>query len=224
MSSEAFILALLLSESNRLYVRLARSNAELRREQANKLLNLDAVTASISHELQQPLGIIMRDGVEASELLQDTQPDLEELRLTLSELNRAAFRAGEVLKNIRVLFGKDRQRQEQIDLNETALEALRALRRELEEHAVEIRTDLARDLPPVTGHASQLVEVILNLLHNAVDAMDTVKDENRLLKLRTSQDGNRMLMIEVQDSGPGIDPETRQRVFEPFVTTKSQWM
>ena len=224
VSSEAVILALLLSESNRLYARLARSNAELRRERDNKLMTLDAVTASMSHELSQPLGAILRNSDVALEVLGEAEPDLEELRLLTSDVNFAAGRSRDVLKNIRVLFGKATEQHEQVDLNETTRGALRTARRELEEHGVDIRTNLASVLPPVSGRASQLQEVILNLLHNAVEAMDTVKDENRVLELRTGHDGGRALIVEVQDSGPGIDPGAQERIFEPFITTKPHGM
>jgi signal transduction histidine kinase len=107
-----------------------------------------------------------------------------------------------------------------MDLNEIALGALRILRAELEDHGVITRTELTSQLPLVMGHSGQMQEVILNLVHNAIEAMDTIKDGHRVLQLKTDHHGRDAIAVAIEDSGPGIDPERFGDIFDPFVTTK----
>jgi signal transduction histidine kinase len=129
-------------------------------------------------------------------------------------------RANEILQNIRALFGKGAQGPERIDVNETALAALGVLRGALDEHDVSIRSELKPDVPDIVGHRGQLQEVIINLLQNAVEAMDAIQDDRRVLTVRTRRDGDKAIVVEVEDTGPGIDARSLDKVFEAFVTTK----
>jgi signal transduction histidine kinase len=131
-------------------------------------------------------------------------------------------RASQVLGNLRVLFGNVASKYEPVNLNEAALAALRALRGELHDHAVTADVKLAPDLPLVMGHAGQMREVFTNLFHNAIEAMHTVKVDRPMLKVTTKPDGGKAIVVEVEDSGPGIDPEKLDNIFEAFVTTKPQ--
>jgi len=131
-------------------------------------------------------------------------------------------RAGQVLDNLRVLYGNIARKYERFNINDAALKALAALRTDLKNHAVTADVELASELPLVTGHAGQLQEVITNLLHNAVEAMDAVKVDHRVLKVRTRLDGAKAVVVEVEDSGPGIDPKRLDNIFDAFVTTKPQ--
>jgi signal transduction histidine kinase len=218
--TSSIVLIVLLAETTRLYMRLARSNAMLRREQANKLMNLEAVVASISHEMRQPITAMSANCAAAIRFVQREPPDLAETRAALEDAQADCRRADEILDDIRALFGRADQTQERIDVNETVLAAVRAMRWAFNEHGVSARTDLKPDVPNIVGHRGQLQEVITNLLQNAVEAMAASKDERRVLTVRTERDRDEAIVVEVEDTGPGIDAESRDKVFDAFVTTK----
>ena len=218
--TSSIVLIVMLAETTRLYMRLARSNAMLRREQDNKLMSLEATAASISHEVRQPMAAISANSAAAIRLIQHEPPDLAEALAALRDVQSDSLRASEILQDIRSLFGQRAQGQERIDVNETALAALRALRSAFEEHDVSVRSELKPDVPHIVGHRSQFQEVIINLLQNAVEAMATTKDDRRLLTVRTKRDGDKAIVVEVEDTGPGIDVSTLDKVFEAFMTTK----
>jgi signal transduction histidine kinase len=218
--TSSIVLTVMLAETTRLYMRLARSNAMLRREQANKLMNLEAVVASISHEIRQPIAAMSVSSAAAIRLLQREPPDLAEARSALKDVQSDGRRANAILQDIRALFGKGDQEQERIDINETALAALQAVRGALDDHRVSVRSELKPDLPHVIGHGGQLQEVVVNLLQNAVEAMGAIEDDRRVLTVRTTRDGDKAIVVEVEDSGPGIDAKSLDKVFDAFVTTK----
>ena len=218
------VLVVLLAETTKLYSRLVRSNAMLQRERNNKLMNLEALAASISHEVRQPLSAIVYNGGTALEFLEHVPPNLEEARSALSDIVSDGHRASEVFDSIRAMLKTTEQELEPIDLNEVALGALRLLRRELEDHGVTTHTELIPALPQVMGHKSQLQQVIVNLVHNAVEAMDAVDAGSRMLRLKTQHDDRDAVIMAIQDSGPGIDPEKLDGIFDTFVTTKPQGM
>jgi signal transduction histidine kinase len=217
------VLAVLLAETTRLYARLARSNMMLQRERNNKLMNLEAMAASISHEVKQPLAAIVMRGGAALRFLGRERPDLDEARLALKGIINEGRRASQIFDNLRVLFGKTGRAHEPIDVNEVTREALRTLRSDLMDHDITTRAELASELPLVMGHRGQLQEVIVNLVHNAIEAMDTVKDNPRVLQVTTEQHDGKIILA-VEDSGPGIDPQKLESIFEAFVTTKPNGM
>jgi signal transduction histidine kinase len=216
----SYVLAALFAERRENEARLGRSNALLEHERNNKLMSLAATAAAISHELKQPLTAITANGHASLRLLEGAPPDLEEARSAVNDVISDAYRAGQVLDNLRVLFGKLDREQEPIDVNQVAVRALRSLRAELSDHRVAASLDLASELPPIRGHGGQLQEVILNLFHNAIEAMDAIKAERRVLNVRTRSDGANAVVVEVEDSGPGIDPAHLENIFDAFVTTK----
>ena len=218
----AYVLAALFAERRDSEARLARSNVMLERQRNNKLMSLEAMAASISHEMKQPLTAITANGVAALHLLERAPPDLEEARSALSDIVGDGYRVSRVLDNIRSLFGRVDQKQEPIDANEAARASLRSLRGELNEHGVTARVELAPELPLVLGHRGQLEEVIANLIHNAIEAMDGVGAERRVLTVRTKRGGDNAVVLDVDDSGPGVDPKHLDAIFDAFVTTKPQ--
>jgi signal transduction histidine kinase len=219
----ALVLAALFSERRESEASLARSNMTLQRERNNKLMNLEAMAASIAHEVRQPLAAIAMNGNAALRFIGRSPPNLEEVRSALDRIVTDSRRASEVFDNIRALFGSADQRQQPIDVNEIVLGALRALRGELDDHGVTTRTELTSGLPLVMGHSGQLQEVLLNLARNAIEAMDAVKG-SRVLEVRTERDGSDAIIVAVRDTGPGIDPAKSDRIFDPFVTTKAKGM
>ena len=164
------LLLVFLSEMTKLYAQLAHSNSRLRREQNNKLINLEAAIASISHEIRQPLTAMTANSAAALELLTTNPPALEETRLPLNDIIGEGHRANQVLEGVRGLFGTRAPKPERVDMNELTLSALRHLRAELSDHNIVSRVELASNLPSVIGQKSQFEEVIINLVHNAVGA------------------------------------------------------
>jgi len=218
--TSSIVLIVVLAETSRIYARLARSNMLLQRERNNKLMNLEAMMASISHEVRQPLAAIGANGGAALRFIERAPPMLERAQSALSQLVDDVHRVGAVFDSFRALFGKGYEKQEPIDVNELTLGVLQALRGELKERGITTRVELTSELPPVTGHRGQLREVIINLVQNAIDAMDAIKDDRRLLQVRTARHGAGSINVAVEDSGSGIDPKMLGSIFDAFVTTK----
>ncbi len=196
----------------------------LERERENKLMNVEAIIASIAHEVRQPLTAITANAAAALRFFARTPPDFDEINAALSRVVSDSHRASEVLDGIRALFQKVGQAREAVDLNEITREALQLLQGELTDHGVTTRTEFASELPHVQGHRGQLQEIMINLCHNAIEAMATMTDQNRLLRIRTGRYGEKAIAVAVEDSGPGIDPKQLQGIFDAFVTTKAEGM
>jgi signal transduction histidine kinase len=214
------VLIALLAESMALHAALSRANLMLKRERRNKLTNLEAATSSIAHEVRQPLTAIAAKTAAARRWLERAPPDVDRAKQLLGDIERANFLASEVLTNVRRLFREAEHKRQPIDVNNLVSEALQVLHGELDDHGIKTDVELASELPPVMGHEVQLQEVVLNLVHNAIDAMASIKIDRRALKVRTKPDGAKAIIIEIEDSGPGIEPERLGSIFEPFITTK----
>jgi signal transduction histidine kinase len=219
----ANVLAALFAERRESEARLVHSNMLLERERDNKLMNLEAITASIAHEVRQPLTAIVTSGAAALRWLERTPPDHDEVRAALHRMISDGHRASEVIDGIRALFRKDDQGGEQVDVNEIVRGVLEALRGELKDRNVETRADLA-ELPLIDGRRSQLHEVVFNLVQNAIEAMNTTENRGRVLRVRTAPRGRDAIVTAVEDSGPGIDPKRLDEIFGAFVTTKPHGM
>jgi signal transduction histidine kinase len=224
MSLCAIVLASLFSERRESEARLARTNMMLQRERNNKLMNIEAITSAIAHEVSQPLAAIVNGGSAGMRWLTKTPPDLDEVRAILTGVVRDGHRAGHVLESTRMLFKSADLEPQPVNLNEIVLAALDVLRGELKDHGVITLTELVTDLPPVPGHSVQLQEVMINLVRNAIDAMDSIADRARVLRVRTERGGREAIVVSVEDSGPGIDSEKLESIFDAFVTTKPHGM
>jgi signal transduction histidine kinase len=222
--TSSIVLIAMLGEITRLYVRQARSHAMLRREQDNKLMNLEAIASSISHEIRQPIGAMVLNAESAVQFITRDRPDIAEAVAAMNDVVRDGERTHQMLMSIRALFGRSAGEQERIYLNDAALNALRVLAQELRDRGVTARVDIASDLPPVTGHRGQLQEVFINLFQNAMEAMEGNRSDQRVLTVRVRREEGRAVTAEVEDSGPGISREDRNRIFDAFVTTKPNGM
>jgi signal transduction histidine kinase len=222
--TSTIVLAALLSETTRLYGRLARSNATLLREQNNRLMNLEALAASIAHEVRQPLTSIVMGGSALLRFLPDTPPKLEKARLTAERMITAGHRSSEILEDIRKLFGTTERPQEPVEVNDLTLSVLRAFDGDLKKHNVATRVDLKAELPQIVGHRGQLQEVLVNLIQNAIDAMKMVDDDSRVLRVKTGYNEDDAISVEIEDTGPGIDSKRSNKVFDAFFTTKPHGM
>jgi PAS domain S-box-containing protein len=201
---------------------LAKTRSELAR--AARVMSFSALTASIAHEVNQPLAGIITNASTSLRMLAADPPNLDGARETARRTIRDANRASEVIQRLRALFQKGDIAIEAVDLNEAALEVLALSSRELQRSHVILRTDLADDLPLVRGDRVQLQQVIMNLLLNAADALNTVVDRLRLLTIRTERDGSGHVRLSVQDAGVGFAPGVAERLFEPLYTTKTSGM
>ena len=218
-ATSTIVLVVLLAETTGLYTRLALANTMLRRERDNKLMNLAAAVASISHEVKQPLAAIVMRASTALRFLGHSPPDLEKARSALNKIVNDGHRASEIFNNIRDLFRASDRGRAKIDVNEIVLSVLDITQRELTEHHITTRTELMLEAPSVMGHRGQLQEVLLNLIFNAIEAMDG-KYGDRVVRLKTERGEGDEVVIKVTDTGPGIDPRKLDSIFDPFVTTK----
>ena len=218
----ASVLAALFAERRENEARLAHSNMMLERERDNKLMNVEAITVAIAHEVRQPLAAIVANGNAALRFLDKEPPDRDEVRAALHRIVNDGHRTSEVFDGIRSLFRKVDQGRDPVDINKLILGVLQSLQSEFKDRAVELRSELAADLPLIDGHPSQLQEVIYNLVRNATEAMDNVTDRNRVLQVSTGLRDHETIAVAVQDSGPGIDPKRLDEIFNAFFTTKSQ--
>ena len=217
----AQVLAALFAERRESEARLARSNAMLERERDNKLLQAQAITAVVAHEIRQPLAGLAINAEVAMRYLAQTPLNQDEVRTALNRIKRDVHRTKEVFDGIRALFGKRGQERQPIDLNRIVLGVIESLQTELNSHDVMARHELATELPLVNGHRAQLQEVVFNLINNAVEAMSTMTNRSRVLRVRTEVRGRDAILVSVQDSGPGIDPKHLDNVFNVFISTKA---
>jgi signal transduction histidine kinase len=194
-----------------------------KRARETELMNIDAITASIVHEIKQPLSAISANSSAARRFLGKTPPDVQEARGCLIRIVDGVRQTSEILDGIRSLFRRADQVREQIDVNEITLEVLKPMGAELKDR-ITIRSELTTRVPLVDGNKRQLQEVIVNLVRNAMEAMDDTTDRNRVLLVKTEQRSGDAIVLSVQDTGPGIDPKNLESIFDAFVTTKSGGM
>jgi signal transduction histidine kinase len=206
---------------------LRRSESETQRHHqelahVNRVSALGELAGSLAHELNQPLTAILSNAQAASRFLAHQQVDLDEVRDIVKEIAEESRRAGQIIQRMRGMLKKDQTRTELINLNETILAVLSIMRRDLMVRNVEIRTELAPGLPLVRGDGVQLMQVLLNLVANACDAMSSKPSAERRMVIRTGQDSRNVIEVFVSDRGIGIAPERLEQVFEPFFSTKPQ--
>jgi signal transduction histidine kinase len=224
MAIGAFVLAALFAESKDSAARLTRSNMMLARERDNKLMNAQAITAAIAHEVRQPLAAIATNAGAARQYLRRPPPDYAEIEAALGRIISESHRTSEVFDSIRSLFRKVDEARRPIDLNDIVRRVLQSVSGEARDRGVAVRTALTIDLPHVLGHAGQLQEVVFNLAHNAIEAMAGTTERVRLLQVRSEVRGGDTIVVAVEDSGPGIDPKQLDNIFGAFFTTKAQGM
>ena len=218
------LLCVLLTEMTVLYSRLASALMLQRRERTNRLMSIDAATAAIAHEVRQPLSTIALNANTALNQVREAPPDMADVDVMLEEIEAASHRAGAIITSVRELFGTRTEHRQMVRVNEIAGQALVLLQHELQVNQVQISTDFAADLPDVVADATQLQQVILNLIKNATDAMQAVPADARLLRMVTRRDGSSAILLMLQDSGTGISKESQGRIFDPFFSTKPSGM
>lgn len=185
---------------------------------------MGAMAASIAHEINQPLSALVTNGSIGLRLLVTADPDLDEVRDVLKRIIDDGHRASDVIKSIRSMFAKDHREKSPVNIRDLVSEVLPLVRRELESQRVSLRLELHPELPPAMADPVQLQQVVINLIMNAVEAMKSVENRERLLVISSEFHGTGDVLIKVEDSGPGIDPKDLDRIFDTFFTTKSHGM
>ncbi len=185
---------------------------------------LGALTASIAHEVNQPLSGVITNAGTGLRMLGAIPPDVEGALETVRRTLRDGNRAADVIARLRALFGKKNFTSESVDLNEATREVIALSLNEFQRSRVVLRTELTEDLPPVTGDRVQLQQVILNLFLNASDAMSGVDDRPRQLLIRTELDEEDQVRVSVQDTGSGFESKYTEKLFDAFYTTKTAGM
>jgi signal transduction histidine kinase len=218
------LLSVLLVETMFLYSRLASAIMLQRRERTNRLLSVDAVAGAIAHELNTPLGAIAFNAGAALSHLRSNPPELEEMDDILSDIEADSHRAGAMISNICELSKKATDRKVLTRVEDVVRLVLRLLQHDLQISDVSVATEFQDNLPDVVLDSTQLQQVLLNLIRNAIDAMSSVAPRARRLRLTASFDGRASVLLSVQDSGPGIPVKDREPIFDPFFTTKSGGM
>jgi signal transduction histidine kinase len=219
---------------------LQKAQAEL--AHVTRVATLGEMTASIAHEVSQPLGAVVTNASASLRWLSRNSPDLDEAREAIRRVVRDGKRAGDVISRMRALFKKASTTKQRLDINEVIEEVLTLAHSEVQRNRVSLQTKLADDLPPVLGDRIQLQQVILNLLINAVQAMSELDDglrelwvcSNKVNQIPAEPDIEALygrarveaewthVLIAVRDSGPGLDPKSVDRLFDAFYTTKPQ--
>src|SRR6266404_6023608 len=209
-----------ITDLRRTELALREAVAKLERERDNKLTNVEAIMAAIAHEVRQPLMAIAVNGSAARRFLARVPTDIDEATANLDRIINDCRRASEVFDSILALFRREDQERQAINVNEIALEVLQSSRGELAEHRVTTSTELASELPLISGHKRQLQQVVSNLVQNAIEAMDNINDRDRVLRVRTGLQNGDAIVVAVEDSGPGFDPKQLSSIFDAFFTTK----
>ena len=199
---------------------LHHTQAEL--AHVTRVATLGEMSASIAHEINQPLAAVVNNATACLHWL--AAQNLEEARQSAEFVTADGHRAGEIIGRIRALVKKAPSRKDWVDVNETILEVIALARSEVHSNGVSLRTRLGDELPLILGDRIQLQQVILNLMINAIEAMSGIADAPRELLIGSARDGSHGVLVALRDSGPGLQPGSRDRLFQAFYTTKPQGM
>jgi PAS domain S-box-containing protein len=202
----------------------ALNSARAELTHVERVMTLGALTASIAHEVNQPLSGIIINATTCLSMLAADPPNLDGARATVQRTLRDGNRASEVIQRLRSMFAREHPANESVDLNDAAREVLALSSSELQVCRAILRTDFDADLPPVSADRIQIQQVILNLILNAADAMRAVDDRPRNLLIATARENADWVRLSVCDSGAGIDPQNLDKLFDAFFTTKPHGM
>lgn len=188
-----------------------------------RLNTMGEMASGIAHEINQPLAAILSYNQACIRMLQDEEPDAEEIVRAMQSAAAQSKRAGEIIKRLRAFVSKQATRPEPVDLNQVIQNALTLIEHGLRDHQVTVQTNLALSLPPVIADGIQLEQVVLNLIRNGMDAMKDISIPDKIIAISTRLEQNRVV-ISVQDYGHGISHDVANQLFHPFFTTKSDGM
>jgi C4-dicarboxylate-specific signal transduction histidine kinase len=189
---------------------------------ASRVATLGQMSASIAHEINQPVAATMTNAQAALRFLAAQPPNLDEVQQALNRIARLSNRVIEVVGRIRALVTKSAPRQDEFQINEAIDEVISLTQGDIAKNGVALHREFSAGLPLVHADRVQLQQVVLNLITNAVEAMSGIPEERRDLRVSTSTAGADGIRIAVRDSGPGLDPANFDRVFDPFYSTKPE--
>jgi PAS domain S-box-containing protein len=190
----------------------------------SQLTTIGQMAASIAHEIKQPITSIVMGASAGLRWLTKEPPNFKEVRACLELIANNGDRANQVIDGVRAMFQNRQQEKEFLDVNQIIRETFELVRTEAQKKRVVLKSKLSEDLRPVFGNRTQLQQVMLNLFSNAMEAMDTVANGTRQLRVSSTSFAPDTVLISVADSGPGFAPKDVSRIFDPFFTTKSQGM
>ncbi|HEX6572724.1 MAG TPA: PAS domain S-box protein [Steroidobacteraceae bacterium] len=199
----------------------ALQTARIELARVSRITTLGELSAAIGHEVSQPLGAMIASVGACTRWLAAEPPNIAEARAVLDNIAADSQRAREIIARIRALTKRQLPRKELLDVNRKVRDVLQLADHELRSHEILLRTELDETLPHVTGDRVQLQQVLLNLIMNAIDAMRGIGDRPRALTIASGRDGADSVLVEVRDSGTGLDPKGAERLFEAFYTTKA---
>src|ERR1700759_5246897 len=210
-----------------LEMKVMERTAELQRTMAelthtNRVATAGVLLASIAHEINQPLSGIVLQACAARQWLASREPSMENARDEPGQIESNGLRAGEIITSLRGMFKKETQARIPIDINKLIFAVLAIVRHELQKHGVELRTELDESVPALEGDRVQLQQVVLNLVMNAIEAMQT--GAPRILSIRSYVSKPNLVHVAVEDTGTGIDPSSHDHIFDPMFTTKERGM
>jgi PAS domain S-box-containing protein len=208
-----------LTESKRVEDALREARAELAR--MTRLTTMGQLSASIAHEINQPLSAMVINSDTCLRWLASDKPNIAKARVTAQRMVRVAKRAGDIIARIRSLMSKTVSERVPININSLVQDVLDLTRVELRRYEVSVQTELARSIPMILGDRVQLQQVILNLVLNSIEAMMPIRDRPRILQVKSQLHERNDIEVSLYDTGIGLDPATADRIFEAFFTTKS---
>ena len=216
------VLAALLANMILLQRKLSLSVGLLQRERHSKLMSIEAALAAVSHEVRQPLGAISLNSESGLVLAKQSPPNLSEIEQILHDIHQDSQSVSRILSSVRSLFKETDQSPQSVNFNDVALTSVQIFKSHMISRGITLDLNLASDLPVIQGHSGQLIELAMNLLQNAIDAMDDGSDRVKMIRITTKQSGSRSIKVFVEDTGAGIAPTEVGRIFEAFASTKGQ--
>jgi C4-dicarboxylate-specific signal transduction histidine kinase len=216
------VLLILLSETMSLYANLIYSTLRRRSSREGRQIAMDAMAASVAHEVNQPIAAMTFNSEAALLLLEQKPPNLDEARAALEAIVADGARAGAVVAGLRAMFKRDTHQRVRIDVNELLQDVLKIVDTEIRSQQLLVSTELAGSIGRVFADRAQLQQVFLNLFVNAIEAMRGITDRARVLQIKSDViQGKSGILVTVGDSGPGIDSKDKTRILEPFFSTKA---
>ncbi|MFZ3250494.1 MAG: ATP-binding protein, partial [Pseudolabrys sp.] len=216
------VLLILLSETLTLYANIVQSATRRRSNREGRQVAMDAMAASIAHEVKQPITAMTFNSDAGLEFLAETPPNINKARAAFEAIANDGIRAGTVVASLRAMFKRNIHQRVRFEVNDLLQEVLNLIEVDLRAQRISVSTELSNGLPQLIADRIQLQQVFLNLTMNAIDAMRSVTDRARILRIRSEfirePSGVR---VTIEDSGTGIDSNDKDHIFEPFFTTKS---
>ncbi|MFC7556016.1 ATP-binding protein [Pseudoroseomonas wenyumeiae] len=224
LTAAGIVLLVLLAETTTVYAKLARSVAAEQRARQNRLTAMEALSASIAHEINQPLASIVTNADAGLRWLARAEPRIDKVHASLQAIVSDGHRANKIVSGIRAMFMKGAQERVPVDLASIIRDVTGSVAVEAELAGISVEVELAPRTPAVIGNPVQLRQVVWNLVENSLDAMRTSKERQRKLRIKARPIDDGEVEVSIQDTGVGLEPGTEEQIFEPFFSRKPEGM